>query len=197
MSPLFEWALYWAVVIVAGLAVLVTNRPYNPRICRILARNVFLVSVVLIVWHFVAVSLVPRTPAEAKAPAVEAVNYVSIARQDAVAAGINPDLFVRQIQQESGFNPDAVSPAGAVGIAQFMPATAAGLGVDPRDPVQSLRAAAHLMSSYIRQYGSESAALAAYNAGPQALRNAVSRCGDTWRSCLPEETQQYIAVITR
>ncbi|GHO89941.1 lytic transglycosylase domain-containing protein [Dictyobacter formicarum] len=196
MSPSQEWALYWAVVIVAGLAVLVTNRPYNPRISRILARNVFLLSVVLIAYHFVAVSFVPRAPAMAKAPAVVSVNYVSMARQDAVAADINPDLFVRQIQQESGFNPAAVSPAGAIGIAQFMPATAAGLGIDPHDPVQSLRAAAHLMSSYIQQYGSESAALAAYNAGPHALQRARSQCGDAWMSCLPAETQRYISMIT-
>jgi soluble lytic murein transglycosylase-like protein len=47
--------------------------------------------------------------------------YIAIARQDAIEAGISPDLFVRQINRESGFDPQALSPAGAQGIAQFMP----------------------------------------------------------------------------
>src|SRR5690348_12785178 len=55
--------------------------------------------------------------------------YIAIAQQDAIAAGISPVYFVRQINQESGFNPYAVSPAGAEGIAQFEPGTAAGLGI--------------------------------------------------------------------
>ena len=58
--------------------------------------------------------------------------YVAIAQQDAVANGISPVYFVRQIQIESGFNPNAYSPAGAVGIAQFLPSTAAGLGIAGR-----------------------------------------------------------------
>jgi len=53
--------------------------------------------------------------------------YVAIARQDAINAGISPDYFVRQINAESGFNPRAVSPSGAIGIAQFIPSTAASL----------------------------------------------------------------------
>jgi soluble lytic murein transglycosylase-like protein len=52
------------------------------------------------------------------------LDYHKLARQDATNAGINPDLFERQINQESGFNPDAVSPAGAIGISQIMPSTA-------------------------------------------------------------------------
>src|SRR4249920_847941 len=51
-------------------------------------------------------------------------HFVTLAGQDAASAGISPDIFVRQINQESGFNPSAVSPAGAIGIAQFEPATA-------------------------------------------------------------------------
>ena len=57
--------------------------------------------------------------------------YVAIARQDAINAGISPDYFTRQINLESGFNPNASSPSGAVGIAQFLPSTAAGLGINP------------------------------------------------------------------
>lgn len=122
--------------------------------------------------------------------------YVAIAQQDAIAAGISPDYFVRQINQESGFNPNAYSPAGAIGIAQFIPSTAAGLGINPYDPVQALRGAAKLMASYARQYGGDYAkALAAYNAGSGTLNYAVNTCGTSWLSCLPGETRNYIHVI--
>jgi hypothetical protein len=121
--------------------------------------------------------------------------YVTIARQDASNAGISPDLFVRQINQESGFNPWAVSPAGAIGIAQFMPATAAGLGINPRDPIQSLRGAAQLMAGYARQYGVYAKALAAYNAGPGTVNWAVRIGGANWYGWLPYETRNYIRVI--
>lgn len=122
--------------------------------------------------------------------------YVTLARQYAVSAGISPDIYVRQITQESGFNPSAVSPAGAIGIAQFMPATARGLGLDPWDPIQSLQGAARLMAQYVRQYGGDYAkALAAYNAGPGTVQWAVTRGGANWISYLPAETKNYIRII--
>lgn len=121
--------------------------------------------------------------------------YVAIARQDASAASISPDLFVRQINQESGFNPWAVSPAGAIGIAQFMPGTAAGLGINPHDPLQSLRGAAHLMASYAHQYANYAKALGAYNAGPGTVNWAVRVGGANWYGYLPYETRNYIRVI--
>ncbi|HET9999363.1 MAG TPA: lytic transglycosylase domain-containing protein [Ktedonobacteraceae bacterium] len=122
--------------------------------------------------------------------------YIAIAQQDATDAGISPVYFVRQINQESGFNPNAVSPAGAVGIAQFEPGTAAGLGIDPWNPVQALRAAAQLMANYNRMYGGDYAkALAAYNGGTGTVQYAVNNCGANWLNCLPGETRHYIYVI--
>jgi hypothetical protein len=122
--------------------------------------------------------------------------YVAIAQQDAVAVGIPPDYFVRQIEQESGFNPNAVSPAGAVGIAQFLPGTAAGLGINPWDPIQALRGAATLMANYARQYGGDYAkALAAYNGGTGTVQSAVNNCGTNWLNCLPGQTRHYIYII--
>ncbi len=122
--------------------------------------------------------------------------YVAIAQQDAINAGISPDYFVRQINQESLFNPNAVSPAGAIGIAQFMPSTAATMGVDPWNPTQALQGAAHLMASYVSQYsGNYAMALAAYNAGIAAVQYAVNYCGANWMNCLPAETRNYIHVI--
>ncbi len=122
--------------------------------------------------------------------------YIAIAQQDAIAVGISPVYFVRQINQESGFNPNAVSPAGALGIAQFEPGTAAGLGIDPWNPIQSLRGAAQLMASYAKTYGGNYAkALAAYNGGTGTVQNAVNACGTNWLNCLPGETRHYIYVI--
>ncbi len=122
--------------------------------------------------------------------------FVSLAAQDALAAGISPTLYVRQINAESGFNPKALSPAGAEGIAQFLPATAQALGVDPWDPVAALRAAARLMASYVSGYGGEYAkALAAYNAGSPTLDAALTSCGAHWLGCMPAETQHYVHLI--
>jgi len=126
----------------------------------------------------------------------QANDYVDLARQAAIAAGINPDLFVRQIQQESGFNPGATSPAGAVGIAQFMPATAAAMGVNPYDPTSALYGGARLMAQLSAQFGGDYAkALAAYNGGPGAVQNAVAQGGANWLAFMPAESQNYVHII--
>ncbi|MEO7022166.1 MAG: lytic transglycosylase domain-containing protein [Ktedonobacteraceae bacterium] len=123
-------------------------------------------------------------------------DYVGVARQAASAAGISPDLFVRQIQQESGFNPGASSPAGAVGIAQFMPATAAAMGVNPYDPTSALYGGARLMGQLSGQFGGNyGMALAAYNGGPGAVQNAISAGGGNWMGFLPTESRNYVNII--
>lgn len=111
-------------------------------------------------------------------------DYVAAARRAAINAGIDPDVFVRQIRQESGFDPNIRSGAGATGIAQIMPDTARGWGVNPLDPIASLNAAAKHMRSYIDQFGSYRNALIAYNAGP-------GRVGKP----LYDETRKYIDII--
>jgi len=103
---------------------------------------------------------------------------------------VSAGLLAAQLMAESNFNPFAVSPAGAQGIAQFMPGTAAlyGLG-DPFDATAAIDAQAHLMSDLLGQFGgSVSLALAAYNAGP----GAVEAC-----NCVPSipETEAYVARI--
>ena len=123
-------------------------------------------------------------------------DYVSMARQAASNAGISPDAFVRQIQQESGFNPGASSPAGAVGIAQFMPGTAASMGVNPYDPSSALNGGAQMMAGLSSQFGGDYAkALAAYNAGAGAVNSAVAQGGGNWLAYMPAETQNYVHVI--
>ena len=91
---------------------------------------------------------------------------------------VSATLLAAQIYAESGFNPFARSPAGAQGIAQFMPATARAYGLaNPFDPEQAIDAQAHFMRDLLRQFGSVPLALAAYNAGPgrRVARAAASR----------------------
>ena len=95
--------------------------------------------------------------------------YAATVEAAAAQNGIPASLLAGLISQESGFNPNAVSSAGAEGIAQFMPGTAAGMGINPFDPVQAINAAAKLIGTYASQFGSYANALAAYNAGPAAV----------------------------
>ena len=78
-------------------------------------------------------------------------------------------LFRSNIAVESGFNPEAVSPVGAIGLGQLMPATADALGVDPHDPEENLRGSARYLLTQLATFGSAELALAAYNAGPEAV----------------------------
>jgi soluble lytic murein transglycosylase-like protein len=103
------------------------------------------------------------------------------------------DLLARVLYEESRYRPDIIngevrSPAGAVGIAQFMPATAAWLKVDPLDPQQAIWGAAHYLSNLYRQFGNWGDALAAYNWGPGNL----SKKGF---SNAPRETVAYVSHI--
>ncbi len=98
-------------------------------------------------------------------------------------------LLAAQLMAESGFDPRAVSPAGAQGIAQFIPSTAVSYGLhDPFDPEAAIDAQAHLMSDLLRRFRSVPLALAAYNAGP----GAVSACGCAGPYA---ETRAYVARI--
>ncbi len=102
---------------------------------------------------------------------------------------VSAALLAAQLMAESNFNPFAQSSAGAQGIAQFIPSTAAAYGLrDPFDPGAAIEAQAHLMSDLLRRFGSPSLALAAYNAGPAA----VAACG-----CVPAipETRAYVSRI--
>ncbi len=102
--------------------------------------------------------------------------------------GIDPALLAAVAQVESNFDVDAVSSAGAQGLMQIMPATAAALGVDATDPAQAIDGAARYLKENLDRFGTIPLALAAYNAGP----GAVARHGG-----IPpfEETQRYVAKV--
>lgn len=114
--------------------------------------------------------------------------YLEPARRAARRHGIPEDLFLRLVQQESAWNPRAVSHKGARGLAQLMPATARALRVDPDDPVQNLEGGARYLRMQYDRFRSWRLALAAYNAGP----GAVERHGG-----VPpyRETQGYVRAI--
>lgn len=114
--------------------------------------------------------------------------YADMARLAARQHGVPEDLFLRLVQQESGFNPKAKSHKGAIGLAQLMPFTAKRLGVDPNDPAQNLDGGARYLVQQYRKFGSWRLALAAYNAGP----GAVEKHGG-----VPpyRETRNYVKVI--
>lgn len=95
--------------------------------------------------------------------------YLDAAKTAARRHGVPEDLFLRLVQQESGWNPQAVSNKGATGLAQLMPATARRLGVNATDPHDNLDGGARYLRMMYDRFGDWKLALAAYNAGPEAV----------------------------
>jgi hypothetical protein len=154
-------------------------------------------------WHFgytlnagsASVGQLPRRGAAsdgaggAALPAFVPPRFAPALARAAQRWSISAALLAAQLHQESGFNPAAVSGAGARGIAQFMPGTARTYGLrNPFDPAAAIDAQAHLMRDLLRRFGSVPLALAAYNAGEQR----VAAC-----MCVPQipETVAYVAAI--
>jgi cell wall-associated NlpC family hydrolase len=99
--------------------------------------------------------------------------YASLIQKAADATGVDPRLLASVGWTESDFNPQSSSSAGAQGVMQLMPQTAAGLGVDPLDPAQAFLGGARYLKSQLDAFGGRAdLALAAYNAGPGAVRKA-------------------------
>jgi soluble lytic murein transglycosylase-like protein len=121
--------------------------------------------------------------------ACESTPYDDKIAQAATREGLDPKLLKSMVRAESGFNPAAVSPVGAMGLMQLMPNTAAALGVtDPFDPDQNLAGGARYLRQQLDRFGDTEKALAAYNAGP----GAVARYGGVPPYA---ETQAYVSKI--
>ncbi len=115
--------------------------------------------------------------------------YLEMAKAAAAKYGVPEGMFLKLVQQESGWNPDVVSAKGAVGLAQLLPTTADHLGVDETDPQSNLEGGARYLSMMFNRFGSWKLALAAYNAGPEAVEAAGNAVPDF------DETQNYVAAI--
>lgn len=129
---------------------------------------------------------------------VGSASIAALVQAAAAQYGVDPTLALAVAQQESGLNPNATSSAGAQGVMQLMPATAASLGVtNAYDPTQNINAGVRYLASLISQYGGDTTkGLAAYNWGPGNLNNAIAAYGGNWLSAAPAETQNYVAAIT-
>jgi hypothetical protein len=128
----------------------------------------------------------------ASAAALTKADLCRTAASEAIANNLPADFFTNLIQQESGFRPNVVSPAGAQGIAQFMPPVASSYGLaNPFEPVAALKASARLLADLVVRFGSLGLAAAAYNAGPKRVQDWMNK-----RRKLPAETRHYVYKIT-
>ncbi|MCC8982325.1 lytic transglycosylase domain-containing protein [Bradyrhizobium acaciae] len=118
--------------------------------------------------------------------------YCKALEEAAFKNGLPPDFLVRLIWQESNFDPNSVSPAGAQGIAQFMPGTARWRGLaDPFEPLPALQESARWLRELREQFGNLGLAAAAYNGGPRRVQDWLAGRGN-----LPGETRAYVRIIT-
>lgn len=123
---------------------------------------------------------------------MSANQYDTLFQQAGQQHNVDPDLLRAMALQESGFNPAAVSPKGAVGILQLMPDTAKDMGVTDRaDPAQNIFGAARYMSQLLGKYGDVDKAVQAYNMGPGAFDKSQSGKG-----IIPNETAQYLTKVS-
>jgi soluble lytic murein transglycosylase-like protein len=130
--------------------------------------------------------------AESSAPALSYNELCSSLVEVAQANALPLGFFTNLIWQESRFDHEAISPVGAMGIAQFMPDTAEGVGLDDAfNGREALPASAKLLRTLIDRFGNLGLAAAAYNAGPKRVSDWLAQ-----RSGLPKETRDYVNVIT-
>jgi hypothetical protein len=135
------------------------------------------------------------TPAARAQPRLEPLDHAicRLIENSARANRLPVPFMTRVIWLESSFRPGAVSPKGALGIAQFMPGTAQERGLaDPFDPEEAIPKAARLLADLRREFGNLAAAAAAYNAGPARVASWLAGA-----AALPAETQAYVRYVTR
>ena len=112
--------------------------------------------------------------------------------QTARRYGVDPALAVEVGYAESRFNQAAVSPAGAIGVMQLMPATAAWLGVNPYILEQNIDGGVRYLKMQLDRFGDVASALAAYNWGPERVAAAIVQYAANWLTRAPAETQAFV-----
>lgn len=133
---------------------------------------------------------------EARRQALGSLPFSSQIEAAAEAGGIDPELLHAVVQAESAYNPRAVSPKGALGLAQLMPSTARMYGVsDALEPANNLRAGARHLRDLIDHFGDVRLALSAYNAGAGAVRKygGMPPYAET-QAYVPKVTERYEAL---
>lgn len=126
--------------------------------------------------------------------------YLNAIRTAEVRYGLPKNLLARLLYQESAYRPDIIngstaSPAGALGIAQFMPKTATALGIDPLNPFQSINAAGQLLKTLYKKFGTWENTLAAYNWGEGNVASWIKTGVGVKGQRMPLETQNYFTQI--
>jgi soluble lytic murein transglycosylase-like protein len=124
-----------------------------------------------------------------------AANVPALVQQTAAQYGVDGQLALSVAAAESGFNQNAVSPVGAIGVMQLMPATAASIGVNPYDLADNIKGGILYLRDQLSRFGDVALALAAYNWGPGKVATALARYGAAWLAFAPAETQRYVASI--
>lgn len=126
------------------------------------------------------------------------MDYTQVIADAAAENGVDPNLAIEVAIAESGINPNiGYSSAGAFGIMQLMPATAAAYGVDINDPIDNIQGGVSFLGDLLAQFnGDQVAALAAYNWGPGNVKHAMATYGANWLQYAPKETKNYVAKIT-
>jgi hypothetical protein len=156
-----------------------------------IARSARLGSALVLVALVVSAARLSASEAE---PATDnaLATLCGIVETSAKTENLPVNFFTRLIWRESAFQTGAISPAGAMGVAQFMPGTASERGLaDPFDPATAIPASAKFLAELAQRFGNLGLAAAAYNAGPNAVAGWISGGG-----YLPLETQDYVLAIT-
>lgn len=192
----------WAgeyVVLGTGFRLHADRHEINGGIARIFSGAGVVEMPVTAIAGYEQEEMVPAQPAQpAATPAAPASTAPETPAELATKAAqkyLLPDSFVRSVMRaESDFQPDAVSPKGAIGLMQLMPETARELGVDPKDPRQNVDGGAQYLRQLLARYEGDPnqvlLALAAYNAGPAAV--------ERWHGVPPyRETREYILRVLK